>query len=397
MLTLVDDDRFQASAIRDLLHHARRADVVSLAGGLPAADALPVERLRRAADRVLTTDGVTAAQYGLTEGEPVLRELVADELGRHPDEVVVTSGSQQALDLLVAVCCRPGDLVAVEDPCYLGALQVLRARQVRPVGIPVDGDGLDVDRLEHLLDGGLRPRLLYCNPNFQNPTGVSLSPERALRLAELGQRYGFVVAADDPYRQLWLDARPVDLPAEPSVALLRSASKVIAPGLRVGWLVAEPELARRVAVAKQPADLQASTLSQLLVAEVLADRAWWHDHLAGLRHRYRARRDALLAELERVGCRPPIRPAGGFFCWLPAALDPEAGLPVALDAGVAYVPDAQFRVPDPDRRDGPTGRWAGDGQALRLSYSSADPATFGPAVDRLVAVGLLAPQATPRS
>jgi 2-aminoadipate transaminase len=393
------DTRFVTSAIRDLLHHARQPGTISLAGGLPAEDALPVTRLREAADRVLTKAGPAAVQYGLTEGEPALRELVASGAGRRAGEVVVTAGSQQALDLLVATLCRPGDPVAMEEPGYLGARQVLRARQVRTMGVPVDVDGLDVDHLEWLLATGPTPRLLYLNPSFQNPTGASLAPERAERVVELAERYRFHIAADDPYRELWFTRPPVDLPDGPLVVHLRSSSKVIAPGLRVGWLLAHPDLARRVAVAKQPADLQTSTLNQLMVAELLADTGWWGSHCRELRSLYRSRRDALVAALDGAGVPVPAVPDGGFFCWLPASRDPHRSLPAALETGVAYVPGSEFTADRTGTGSGTPpsrgeGGWEGairPGRAIRLSFSNADPARFVTAVDRLRTLGVLAP------
>ncbi|MEZ5341920.1 MAG: PLP-dependent aminotransferase family protein [Acidimicrobiales bacterium] len=379
---LPPDDRWSSSVIRDLLAQARRPDVLSLAGGLPAEELIPQERVQNAMNQVVTIWGAQCLQYGLTAGEPVLAEAIAARSprpGASPDNILITAGSQQALDLIARAFSVVTDdvapIVAIEDPGYLGAVQVLRANGYQLVGIPVDADGIQVDVLAERLAGGLRPRLVYVNPSFQNPTGACLSQARAARLVELAERYGFLLIADDPYVELYLSGdRPLPLPASANVAYLGSTSKVIAPGLRIGWLDAAPDIVGRVALAKQAADLQTATFNQLLVAEVLSDSRWWDAHLAGLRAGYRMRRDALANAISTHLPTATVTPQrGGFFFWvaLDRPVDVRSLLTAALDSGVAFVPGDAFAVDTPL-----TG-------TIRLSYSNGDPLTYDEALRRL--------------
>ncbi len=382
-------NRFTSSVIRDLLVHARQPDVISLAGGLPSEFALPVERVGVAMDKILSQRGTAALQYGLTAGEPELQEQLAAAAPyrREPDQIVVTAGSQQALDLVIRVMAstdRQANIAVVEDPGYLGALQAFRGHGYTLAPIPVDENGLDVQLLSAKLKAGLRPRLCYINPSFQNPTGASLSPERASTLVLLAERYNFVILADDPYVELHLDAgRPKPLPQSEMVAYLGSTSKTLSPGLRVGWLDADPALASVVALAKQPVDLQTSTLNQLLVAELMSDQAWWSRHTDALRADYRIRRAALTQALRHHLPHSTIaKQGGGFFLWVSvnegdggehrsSPLDMTELLPKAVENGVAYVPGDAFAVAT--KRPG----------TLRLSYSSGDPELFDEALSRL--------------
>jgi 2-aminoadipate transaminase len=356
--------------------------MISLAGGLPAASGLPTERLRQGTAHVFDHHGQQALQYGPTVGEPVLRELLASLEATHPDEVVITAGSQQALDLLARTLCVPGDSVVVEAPGYVGALQVLRAAQVDIIGCPVDTDGLDTSVLEQILGRGVRPRAVYVNPNHQNPTGASLTAERRRHLLDLADRHGFWVIADDPYREITFD-RTVPSPdhgLHPSthgrVILLGSLSKTLSPGLRIGWCSGPPRVMERVEEAKQAADLHTATLNQLLAAFVLSDHRWWTMHLQALRADYRERRNRLTAAVGRHLPGASISPqTGGFFTWLGLpGIDTTALIDRALDVGVAFVPGSAFTV---EQR--PT-------SMIRLSYSSADPDTFDEGLRRLAAV-----------
>lgn len=376
------DDRWSSSVIRDLLAQARRPDVLSLAGGLPAEELIPQERVHNAINAVLATTGVQSLQYGLTAGEPVLAEALASRSprpGASPDNIIITAGSQQALDLLSRAFSATEDgqppIVAIEDPGYLGAVQVLKSNGYHLVGIPVDADGLQVDDLEAKLAAGLRPRLVYTNPAFQNPTGACLSQERATKLVALAEEYGFLVMADDPYIELYLSGeRPRPIPSSANVAYLGSTSKVIAPGLRIGWLDATEDIVSRVALAKQAADLQTATLNQLLVAEVLSDGRWWDAHLDALRLGYRGRRAALQAAVTKhLPTATVTEQRGGFFFWatLDRPVDVRRLLDVALDEGVAFVPGDAFTI---DR--------AAPG-AIRLSYSNGDPTKYDEALRRL--------------
>lgn len=372
---LIADDRWTSSVIRDLLVHARRPDVISLAGGLPADELLPLERCGAAVDRVLVERGALALQYGVSAGEPGLRALLTRPSEPDPDRIIVTAGSQQALDLVarVLVASNGPNMAAIEDPGYLGAVQILRSHRFVLVGIPVDADGLCVEVLADRLANGLSLQLCYVNPTFQNPTGATLSPERAVRLVELAERHDFVIVADDPYVELSLDGvRRSGFPDSDRVIRLGSVSKTVAPGLRIGWLDADPRLSARLVLAKQAADLHTSTFNQFVVTEILSDDGWWAGHLDGLRARYGQRRSALA---DAIAHRLPdaiVTPQhGGFFWWVQLPMGCDGLLPVALDHGVAFVPGSAFAIDVPA------------GNSLRLSYSAGDPEHFDEALLRL--------------
>ncbi len=377
---LAQDDRWTSSVIRDLLVHSRRADLISLAGGLPATELLPIERLEAANRQVLRSSGALALQYGLTAGEPILREQLTRSAEPDIERIVVTAGSQQALDLVARLLAESAGatggtppVVAIEDPGYLGAVQIFRSHRFELAGIPVDADGICVEALAERLAAGLCPRLCYINPTFQNPTGASLTPERARRLVELAEQYGFWVVADDPYVELSFDgAADSPLPQSCHVIRLGSMSKTLSPGLRVGWLDADPRLVAQVTLAKQAADLHTSTLNQLLTHELLTDSAWWTPHLAALRTNYRDRRDQLRAAVEHHLPQAQIsRQRGGFFLWCDLGVDVDDLLPVALEHGVAFVPGSAFAID------------TSMSTSLRLSYSSGDPTQFDEALRRL--------------
>ena len=367
-----------SSVIRDLLRLVERPGVLSLAGGLPAPEGFPVERLRLAAERALAGGGrygVAALQYGPTEGDDELRALAAARLGSaRQEDVLVTTGSQQGLDLVARALVDPGDVVVVEAPSYLGALQAFRTCEPVFVDIPIDGDGLRTDELEQRLAAGLRPKLLYTVPNFQNPSGATLSLGRRVHLAALADRYGFVVVEDDPYGVLRFRGEP--LPAIRScgenVVSLGTASKLLAPGLRVAWLAAPAWLAGPLVRLKQAADLHTSTLAQRIVADVLADEEFVAAHIERVAAIYRGRCDALATAIG--GIVDVIRPDGGMFLWgrLRASdIDTTALLSAAVDQGVAFVPGTAFHV---------DGRGT---DSLRLSFATLAPAELVEAATRL--------------
>ncbi len=346
-------DRFVASAIRDLLQLAERPEVLSLAGGLPDGSMFPVDRLAVAAARATATTcryGSAALQYGPTEGLEAFREWVAAGSLVHAalgpvDEYIVTTGSQQGLDLIARCLVDAGDTVVVEDPVYFGARQVFVAAGAQLVGVPVDVDGLDVDRLASRLHGGLRPRLVYTVPHFQNPTGATLHPRRRIELAALARRFGFVVVEDDPYVAIDFEGRrhdPIGALAPDHTVTLSSASKVLAPGLRVGWLRAPAWLHRTLVLAKQSVDLHTSGLDQLVALDVLRDDTFMAGHLATLRAVYAAKGHALHAALD--GLFATRAPTGGMFLWGTATDDTSAMFEPAISAGVAYVPGRAFGV-----------------------------------------------------
>jgi 2-aminoadipate transaminase len=375
--------RISSSAIRDLLVVAERPDVISLAGGLPAPESFPVERLAAATARVLAEDGRRALQYSTSAGVEPLRGWIADDRGGLPafraEDVVVTAGSQQALDLVARTLVDPGDAVVLADPGYVGAIQAFRLAGAVLHGVPADTDGLRVDVLaEGLADGRIPvPALVYVVADFSNPGGATLAADRRRALAELADRYGFVIVDDDPYGELrWRGERVVRL-AELSdrVLTLGSFSKVLSPGLRVGYVAGPPAVVEALVLLKQAADLHTSTLAQHVALAVVEDRTAWAAHLEALRGRYAERAGALLGALrERFGERIEVADVdGGLFLWarLPG-VDTTALLAGAVDEGVAFVPGGAFAVADGAHPD-----------ALRLSFATAEPAVLAEGVRRL--------------
>ncbi|WP_306360518.1 PLP-dependent aminotransferase family protein [Nocardia sp. CC227C] len=374
-------DGLRSSAIRDLLKLTARADIISLAGGLPDAELMPRDRIARAADAALSDR--SRLQYTESPGWGPLREvLAARESARlaRPvpvDEVFVTHGSQQALSLLAEVLLDPGALVVVEDPAYVGALQVFRAAGARIEAVALDADGMRLDALRELLARGERPAVVHTVSNFHNPGGVTLLPQRRRELAELAETYGFWIIEDDPYGELWFD-RPSPEPVatySPNVIRLSSSSKILAPALRVGWMVAPTRVCRAVELLKQGADLCGSALTQQIVADLLTDTEWLAAHIDSVRTAYGARAKALVdAVRTRFGdAVVSTDAAGGMFVWVDFAdgTDTDALLPAALDAGVAYVPGSAFAV-------------ATDfSHAMRLCFTTSDADTLGRAIDRL--------------
>ncbi|WP_281688943.1 PLP-dependent aminotransferase family protein [Pseudonocardia thermophila] len=378
----------RASAIRDLLTLTARPDVLSLAGGLPAADLMPRERIAAATARALTDPA--HLQYSPTTGTDALRAVLAahesERLGRPvpADRTVVTTGSQQALDLLARTLLDPGDPVVVEDPGYVGALQVLQAASAELHPVPLDEDGMCVDVLADRLAAGLRPRLVHTVSSFHNPRGVTLAPERRRVLAGLADRYGFLVVEDDPYGLLAFDGRPPRPVAAHGERVVRlgSTSKVLAPALRVGWLTGPAEVCAGVERLKQLTDLCTSSLTQAITAELLADTAWFARHVARVRTATAERAAAFTAAVaELLPGVESTSPTGGMFCWLtfPDGTDTAELLPRALTAGVGYVPGAAFAV----REDVSAGGHAAE---ARCCFATYPPGTVREAVRRLASV-----------
>ena len=362
-------ERLNPSTIREILKLTEKPGVISLAGGLPAAEGFPVAAIREATDRVLRDTPQQALQYAASEGHAPLREWVAAELsaqGLAADaaRVLITSGSQQGLDLVAKVLIDPGSRVAVESPTYLGALQAFAPYEPEFVALPGDADGPD----PAALDAARGARFAYLLPNFQNPSGRCLSAARRAALAERALALGLPVVEDNPYGELWCDTPPppplASLLGDGAITL-GSFSKVLAPGLRLGYLLAPAALYPKLLQAKQAADLHTPGFNQRIVFEVIKDGFLQH-HLPTVRARYKAQRDAMATALQRhlpAGCRWSL-PAGGMFFWieLPPGLDAMALLPSAVAAGVAYVPGAPFH---------PCG---GGENTLRLSFATAPPA-----------------------
>lgn len=373
----------RSSPVRDLLALTGERDVISLAGGLPAPELFDVEGLRAAYDRALSGPGARRnLQYAATEGDGRLRELVAARLTRRglptaADDLLVTTGSQQALTLLTSALVDPGAVVAVEEPGYLAALQAFSLAGARVVGVAGDDEGVLPEAVEEVF-ATHRPAVLHLVPNFANPTGRTLAADRRARVAELAAQHGVWVVEDDPYGELRYAGEPLApvaaQPAGASVVHLGSFSKVGAPGLRLGWARLPRALRPAVVVAKQAADLQTSTVDQAAAAEYLAATDL-DAHVARVVAAYAPRRDALLAALAAE--LPPgstwSRPEGGMFTWvrLPDGVDAAARLPVALEHGVAFVPGEAFFAGPPDR------------STVRLSFTTHAPGVLAEGARRL--------------
>ncbi|WP_435131296.1 PLP-dependent aminotransferase family protein [Actinacidiphila sp. bgisy144] len=375
-----------ASPVREILALTARPEVISFAGGLPAPELFDAEGLRRAYDRVLAECPGTVLQYSTSEGDPALRGAIAARLARRglptdPDELLVTGGSQQGLSLIATALLEPGDTVLVENPTYLAALQCFGFAGARVVPVPTDADGVLPDALEELVVRE-RPKLLYLVPNFQNPTGRTLPADRRRAVAGTAARHGLWIAEDDPYGELRFEgAHQPQIASYEAAAdrtvLLGSFSKVMAPGLRLGWLRAPAGFRRACVIAKQAADLHTSTVDQAAVARYLADNDL-DAHLDRVRAAYRTRRDALLAGLPDALPAGSAwnRPEGGMFVWvrLPGGHDATALLRVAVGHDVAYVPGAPFFAADPDPG------------ALRMSFTTHTPAQIAEGLARLAEV-----------
>jgi 2-aminoadipate transaminase len=342
-----------ASEVRALFAVAARPDVISLAGGMPFVQALPSDEILRVVTEVLTDRAAVALQYGGGSGQPSLKVrlagLMAEQgIDAEPDDVLITVGAQQALDLVGKLFIDPGDEIAVEAPSYVGALSAFSVYEPRYLQIPMDEDGLSVDALEAALEDGARPKFLYVCPNFHNPAGVTLTLERRRRLVEVCRQAGVPIVEDDPYGMLRFEGDPLpslrSLDAE-NVIYLGTLSKIFCPGIRIGWTVAPAGTTAQLVLLKEAADLCSSNLNMLVAEAWLADRDRWTGTLHDLVDVYRGRRDACLAALERYfpAGTTWTRPAGGFYVWVtvPGA-DTKAMLPDAVDRGVAYVPGTAF-------------------------------------------------------
>lgn len=388
--------RVGSSMIRELLKLTEQPDIISFAGGLPAPELFPMEAFQAGCERVLARHGRRALQYGTTEGYGPLREYIVHKMAQYgikaaPENVLITSGSQQALDLLGKLLINPGDKILTERPTYLGALQAWRAYQAEFVSVPIDDDGLQTDLLEEALCVG--PKFMYILPNFQNPGGVTLSMARRQMLIELADRYGIPIVEDDPYGELRFEGE--HLPPlvvqdadrlngrsslngngffHGNVIYLSTFSKTLAPGLRLGWIVAPAEVIQHCVMAKQGMDLHTSTFVQMVAYEVVQND-FLKEHVRQIREVYRARRDVMLAAMARYFPQGITwtRPQGGLFLWatLPEYLDSVAILEKAIDHKVAFVPGTAFYP-------------GGGGQnTMRLNFSNAQPEQIKIGIRRL--------------
>jgi 2-aminoadipate transaminase len=361
--------QLQSSFIREILKITQRPDIISFAGGLPSPQTFPVERMKASFDKVLSENGKVALQYGPTDGYAPLRAWIADSLSVEgarivPEQILMTSGSQQALDLIGKVLIDEGSRVLVETPSYLGALQAFSVYRPEFASVDTDDDGLVPASIAAVADGA---RLLYALPNFQNPTGRSLSIARRVELVETCARLGLPLIEDDPYGALSYKGAPYPkmLSMNPDgVIYMGSFSKVLTPGIRLGYVVAPLPLARRLELAKQAADLHTSTLTQMVVHDVIKD-GFLDQHIPTIRTLYGNQCQAMLDAMTEFfpASVSWTRPEGGMFIWvtLPDGIDAMALLDQALAAKVAFVPGSPFYANNPEKN------------TLRLSFVTVPP------------------------
>ncbi len=357
-------EKMNPSVIREILKVTEKPGIISFAGGLPSPKTFPISAFAEACARVLREDGQAALQYAASEGYAPLREMVAAMLPWKvdPAQVLITTGSQQGLDLLAKILIDKGSPILVETPTYLGALQAFTPMEPQVISVASDEQGIDVNDLAIKAKGG---RFLYVLPNFQNPTGRTMSEARRAALSAKAAELGLPIVEDNPYGDLWFDTPPpLPLSARnPDGCLyLGSFSKVLAPGLRLGFLVAPKALYPKLLQAKQAADLHSPGFNQRMIAEVMKD-GFLDRHVPTIRALYKSQRDAMLAALQREMPEGVSwnTPDGGMFLWarLPAGMNAVELLPKAVDKNVAFVPGAAFYAGQADER------------TLRLSFVTA--------------------------
>jgi 2-aminoadipate transaminase len=385
--------QMQSSAIREILKITQRPDIISFAGGLPAPELFPSQQIIDASRRALENHGVMALQYGITEGYPPLRELIVAHMERQGvrcniGNILITSGSQQALDLLGKILIDPGDHIIVEQPTYLGALQAWDVYGSKYITVPTDDDGMLTDELERVLQAN-KAKFIYAMPTFQNPMGISTPSNRRKAIVELAIHYNIPIVEDDPYGQLRYEGED-ELPlialdaqdrgdglANGNVIYLSTFSKTLCPGFRVAWVVAPEDVIFRMVQAKQGSDLHTSTFSQVVAYETARD-GFVEKHVEEIRRVYRERRDLMLGLLEELF--PPgvtwTHPKGGLFLWirLPEGMNSTELLQKAVEQKVAFVPGSPFH---------PLG---GGDNTMRINFSNATSEQIEEGVKRLAAV-----------
>ncbi len=382
--------RMGSSVIRELLKLTEQPDNISFGGGLPAPEVFPVAQFQEACNTVLRDLGAQALQYSTTEGYSPLREMIARNSARYgievtPDNILITSGSQQALDFIGRLFINRGDHILVESPTYLGALQAWNAYGAEYITVPSDENGMITDELEKALRSG--PKFIYVLPNFQNPSGVTLSLERRRKLVELADRYGVPIIEDDPYGQLRFEGEhlpPVVVldnqyragngSYSGNVIYMSTFSKILAPGIRLAWMIAPQEVIKKLVQAKQAADLHTATFNQIVAYEVGKD-GFLDEHVKLIRQTYCERRDVMLETMDEL-FPPSVRwthPQGGMFLWgiLPQGMDAAEVLKIAIQRKVAFVPGAAFH---------PNG---GGENTMRINFSYSNPETIREGVTRL--------------
>ncbi|MDR3576298.1 MAG: PLP-dependent aminotransferase family protein [Anaerolineaceae bacterium] len=385
--------RMKSSAIRELLKLTEQPDVISFAGGMPAPEVFPIEEIREACNKVLREQGGLALQYGSTEGYLPLREMIARHTAHigievTPENILITSGSQQALDLLGKIFVNRGDRVLVESPTYLGALQALNAYGAEYITVRSDDNGMVTDELVGAFRAG--PKFIYVLPNFQNPTGVTLSLERRKQLVQLADHYGVPIIEDDPYGQLRFEGhhlpavevldckhRPVKGGYSGNVIYLSTFSKILAPGLRLAWVIAPTEVIHKLSLAKQGADLHTATFNQIVAYEV-GRGGFIDNYVQHINDVYRERRDVMLDSLEEHmpdGVKW-THPQGGLFLWatLPEYMNADEMFAEAVAKKVAFVPGGSFHAN------------GGGKNTMRLNFSYERPEKINEGIARLAMV-----------
>jgi 2-aminoadipate transaminase len=380
-----------SSIIRELLKLIEQPDIISFGGGLPAPEVFPLEKFQEACNTVLREHGAQALQYSITEGYRPLREMIARHTARFgleisPDNVLIVSGSQQGLDFIGRIFINRGDRILAESPTYLGALQAWNAYGAEYITVPLDENGMDTSKLEEALRAG--PKFIYVLPNFQNPTGVTLSLERRKQLVELADKYGVPIIEDDPYGQLRFEGEHLSpivvLDSEyrgtnhggysGNVIYMSTFSKLLAPGIRLAWIIAPVEVIRKLVQVKQAADLHTATFNQMVAYEV-GKAGFLDEHVKLIRQTYHERRDVMLEMMSELF--PPevhwTKPQGGMFLWgmLPNGMDSTEVLKTAIEKKVAFVPGVAFH-PDGSGKN-----------TMRLNFSYSTPEIIREGITRL--------------
>lgn len=389
--------RMMSSIIREILKITQQPDVISFAGGLPSPESFPVQEIAQAPQRILSTIGTNALQYSPTEGYLPLRQFIVDKMARYgivanTDNILITTGSQQALDLIGRIMIDPGDVILCEAPTYLGALQAWAAYGAHYQTVPADDDGMQVDLIEPILKRR-KIKFIYALPNFQNPGGTTISLARRHKLVALADRYNIPIVEDDPYGELRFEGEhlpPLVMLDEQrqikrnkdckefdcgNVIYTSTFSKTLAPGLRLGWIVAPREVTFRLVQAKQGADLHSSTFDQFVAYEVVKPEGFFIDHVRKIRTMYKEHRDAMFSAMEEYFPAEVkwTKPAGGLFLWvtLPEGIDATALLPEAVANKVAYVPGAPFFPVSVGERKSHDKKLPVGHNTMRLNFSNA--------------------------
>ena len=377
-----------SSAIRDLLKHATEPGMISLAGGLPAPDLFDLEGLSQASAEVMRDIPVSALQYGVTAGQPDLRKALVNLMSTRgatvdAEHIIVTTGSQQGIDLMARVMLDPDDIVCLERPSYLAAIQTFALSQASFIGVGVDEHGMKVDELELLLQKH-KPKLIYTVPTFANPSGATMALERRKKLLQLAVKHQVFVVEDDPYGELRSRGSPLsplialarDIPgAEAWCGYLSTLSKILAPGFRIGWMILPPALRDYAEIAKQGMDLHTSTFTQAVAARYL-DSGRLHERLPSIRESYKQRNEALAEALKRhlAGALSYAQPDGGMFLWArwtDATIDSTALLKFALPEKMIFVPGEHFYADNPEQN------------TIRLSFATPTPTQIDEGIRRL--------------